>query len=113
MAGLRFARLMAPLALVGCAVALYVVVDRSLGPDAESSATPNRAGQSTAADGDGDRDGKSRKTRRRRKTYVVKSGESISIIAVKTGVSLAQIEELNPDLDPRTLSPGTRLKLRP
>ncbi len=108
MAGLRFARLMAPLALVGCAVALYVVIDRSLGPDAESSATPNRAGQSTAAEGNGT----SRKARRR-KRYTVRSGDTASSIAEKTGVPLSQIEELNPEIDPRTLSPGTRLKLRP
>ena len=44
---------------------------------------------------------------------MVKPGDTPSSIAVKTGVTLAEIERLNPDLDPQLLAPGDRLKLRP
>ena len=46
------------------------------------------------------------------KTYTIKSGDTPSGIAVKVGVPLDQILELNPDLDPQTLTPGTKIKLR-
>ncbi len=44
--------------------------------------------------------------------YTVKSGDTPSSIADKTGVPLEEILRLNPDLDPQTLSPGERIKLR-
>ena len=47
-----------------------------------------------------------------RATYVVKEGDSLSAISRETGVSLDRIEQLNPDLDPLSLVPGQRLKLK-
>lgn len=44
--------------------------------------------------------------------YVVKQGENLSGISVKTGVPLATIEQLNPAVDPNTLRAGRRLRLR-
>ena len=52
------------------------------------------------------------KRTRRARTYVVKPGDTPSGIAEKTGVSLDLLLELNPNLDPQTLSPGQRIKLR-
>jgi LysM repeat protein len=43
--------------------------------------------------------------------YVVKQGDSLSSISLKTGVSMAKIQQLNPTIDPATLRPGQRLKL--
>ena len=42
----------------------------------------------------------------------MKTGDTPSSIAEKTGVPLEEIPRLNPDLDPQTLSPGQRIKLR-
>jgi LysM repeat protein len=42
----------------------------------------------------------------------VKTGDTPSGIAEKVDVPLDTILELNPDLDPQTLTPGTRIKLR-
>ena len=50
--------------------------------------------------------------RRQPKRYTVRSGDTPSSIADKTGIPLEQILQLNPDLDPQTLSPGQRIKLR-
>jgi LysM repeat protein len=45
-------------------------------------------------------------------TYVVKKGDSLSAISQKTGVTIDRIEQLNPELDPLSLLPGQRLKLK-
>lgn len=47
-----------------------------------------------------------------RASYVVKRGDSLSRISEKTGVSLRRLEELNPALDPLSLVPGQRLRLK-
>jgi LysM repeat protein len=44
--------------------------------------------------------------------YVVRSGDSLSAIAVKTGVSQATLQALNPTLSPNSLQTGQRLRLR-
>ena|SRR5437588_5969096 len=45
--------------------------------------------------------------------YVVKSGDSLSSISVKTGVSVPRLESLNRGVDPAALQTGQRLRLRP
>jgi LysM repeat protein len=45
-------------------------------------------------------------------SYVVKSGDSLSSISVKTGVSVPKLETLNPGVDPAALQTGQRLRLR-
>jgi LysM repeat protein len=44
---------------------------------------------------------------------VVKSGDTLSSISIKTGVSLARIQALNPKLDSQSLQTGQRVKLSP
>ena len=99
------ARFLAPLALVACSVALYMVVTSSTQPDTGGS--PNRAteAQPTATP-------RGRRERRVRRRYTVKAGDTPSSIAEETGVPLEDILRLNPDLDPQTLSPGQRIRLR-
>jgi LysM repeat protein len=109
MAGRSPARFLAPLALVAVAIALFMVVSSSLndsgGSDTSGQNTGNRPAASATADG-----GKKQKKGPRR--YTVKPGDTPSSIAEKTGVPLDEILRLNPDLDPQTLSPGQRIKLR-
>lgn len=45
-------------------------------------------------------------------TYEVKSGDTLISIAHRMGVSVARIEELNPEVDPQILVAGEQLKLR-
>jgi LysM repeat protein len=47
-----------------------------------------------------------------RTTYRVKAGDSFALIAEKTGVSAEQLQTLNPEIDPRALQPGQKLKLK-
>jgi LysM repeat protein len=44
--------------------------------------------------------------------YVVKSGDSLSSISVRTGVSIPTLESLNPGVDPNAIRTGQRLRLR-
>ncbi|MFN8159513.1 MAG: LysM domain-containing protein [Solirubrobacterales bacterium] len=44
--------------------------------------------------------------------YVVKSGDTLTLIAQRTGVPVAVIQRLNPEVDPLTLAEGEKLKLR-
>jgi LysM repeat protein len=108
MAGRSPARFLAPLALVAFGVALVVVVNHGT-PDRKSSQNGQPARPASSA-GAATRGGHKRKHHPR--TYVVKPGDTPSGIAEKTGVSLDLLLELNPNLDPQTLTPGERLKLR-
>jgi LysM repeat protein len=110
MAGRSPARFLAPLALVAFALALFVVVSNATKDDGSTpgGGDSGQPAQSTASP-HGEGSGKKRKPRR---SYTVKSGDTPSGIAEKVNVPLDQILELNPDLDPQTLTPGTKIKLR-
>jgi LysM repeat protein len=43
--------------------------------------------------------------------WIVRPGDTLMEIAAKTGVSVAQLQAFNPDVDPLGLVPGQRLKL--
>jgi LysM repeat protein len=109
MAGRSPARFIAPLALVASALALYLVVQSTSRDDTETPAAPSATSGATKTSSKAKR---AAKKRQRRRTYTVKAGDTPSGIAEKTGVPLDQILELNPDLDPQSLSPGTKIKLR-
>jgi LysM repeat protein len=102
------ARWLAPLALVTCAVAIYTVVDHELlsddGNAKTTSATTStgKAARTTTA---------KRKTTKKSKTYIVKSGDSFSVIAAKEGIDASALQEANPDVDASALHPGQKLKL--
>ena len=107
MAGRSPARFLAPLALVAFALALFIVVSNTTGNDGGQTGA---RGTSAPAEATPPPSGK--KKRKPRKTYTVKAGDTPSGIAVKVDVPLDQILELNPDLDPQALTPGTKIKLR-
>jgi LysM repeat protein len=109
MAGRSPARFLAPLALVAFVVALFVIVTSTSGGGEGGAGTPasdtsQPAATATPAGDDAERP-------RKRRVYVVKPGDTPSGIAEKTGVTLEQLEEANPDLDPQLLAPGQRIRL--
>ena len=106
MTGRNPARFLAPLALVAFVIALFVVVTNSR-PDTEPPAgSNNTSGARPTATPTG------KKERKGPRRYRVREGDTPSSIAEKTGVPLEEILRLNPDLDPQTLSPGQRIRLR-
>jgi LysM repeat protein len=99
------ARWLAPLALVTVAVAVYAVVDNTLLKD-DNSGTNTTTQQTTTT-----KTTASKKKKTHRRMYTVKSGDTLSAISIKTGVSLATIQRLNPKLDADTLHAGQRVRL--
>jgi LysM repeat protein len=101
-------RWLAPVALITCAVAVYAVVDNTLVKDDSASKGNDSTQQATPAK---TTSGKAAKKRRRRRAYIVKSGDTLSAISIKTGVTLETITRLNPKLDADTLHAGQRVRL--
>ena len=99
------ARWLAPVALLACAGAVYGVVKSTTASDGKDKTTTSQS-TSTAAS-----KSTSKKAKKKKTTYVVKSGDVLSAIAEKTGVSVAEIERLNPSVDAAALHPGQKLKL--
>ena len=50
--------------------------------------------------------------RTKAKTYTVQSGDTLISIAHKTGVPVAELQALNPEVDPQIMVAGEVLKLR-
>jgi LysM repeat protein len=102
------ARWLAPVALVTCAVAVYAVVDNTLLKDSSTkgSGTTQRSTPTKPT-------ARKPATTKHRRSYTVKSGDTLSAISVKTGVPLDTIERLNPKLDADTLHAGQKVRLAP
>ena len=47
-----------------------------------------------------------------RGVWIVHSGDTLGAISLKTGIDIATLQSLNPDLDPQTLLEGQRIALR-
>jgi LysM repeat protein len=104
----RIGRWLAPVALITCAVAVYAVVDNTLLKDDSPSSSTSSTQQTTTTKSTKK---KAAKGRKRRRAYVVKAGDTLSAISIKTGVSLGTIQRLNPKLDADTLHAGQRVRL--
>lgn len=99
------ARVLAPLALVACGLALFLLVSETLSGGGDDGGTGNERDRprneqprnEPKVEGD---------------TYVVVPGDTFTGIAQTTGIPLAKLERLNPDLDTATLNAGQQIKLR-
>jgi peptidoglycan endopeptidase LytE len=98
----RPARLVAPLVLLVCAAAVLVIVQNTL---SDEGSTPAPAATSTSTTS-------TTSATSRRKTYRVRSGDTLGGIAERMDVPVDQLLELNPDVDPQSLRAGQRLRLR-
>ena len=96
-----FARLFAALALIVAIVVIVVAVSSSLG-----------GSDSDGKDKHGSGHAKTHRPKTKAATYVVKSGDTLVSIAHRTGVPVATILALNPEVDPQILIAGETLKLR-
>ncbi len=95
-----FARIFAVIALAGAIVIVVVAISSSLGGSENSSKSS--------------RNHPAHKNRPKTKasTYVVKSGDTLVSISHRTGIPVATILALNPEVDPQILIAGETLKLR-
>ena len=95
-----FARIFAAVALVGAVVLVIVAISSSTG-DSGTSSKAGKSGHSTHA-----------RHVTKASRYVVKSGDTLVSIAHRTGIPVAHIIALNPEVDPQILIAGETLKLR-
>lgn len=118
MTGRTPARLLAPTALVATALALLLILsgggaeptsDNGTASPAQNTTTESGSDQEASGSGDGEDSGSEGGGRRR---YTVKPGDTPSGIAEKVGIPLEELLDLNPEVDPQTLSPGQKLRLR-
>jgi len=99
---------MAPIALAATVAAIYVVAHSQLA--AKHSHAKATHVQSTGVVTTRGRSGKPNRPPPR--FYVIRPGDTLSGIAVKTHVPLSQLELLNPGVNPSALQTGQRLRLR-
>jgi hypothetical protein len=111
-------RFLAPIALVAFGLALLLVVS--------SADVTDDGGSGDASEDAEQRDlGSDRSERRREREaeedeeparepakYVVKEGDTLGSISEETGVPVAELQELNPELDPQALVTGQEVRLR-
>jgi LysM repeat protein len=100
-------RFLAPIALAAVAVGVYLIVHTTLVH--HGAAVTNTSSSTLNA-----RRHPARKHRRQPKFYIVKSGDTLSQISSKTGVTVVRLTSLNPALSasPNSLQTGQRLRLR-
>jgi len=104
-AGRMVARIAAPVAFLVAVVVLISILSQSgvIGGQTEPVVAPTPAATKTKSRGTASPSGY--------KVYVVKSGDTISGIAVKFGVSTSELEALNPKLRSSSLGIGMTVKV--
>lgn len=100
------ARLLAVLALAAVVVAVIVIVS-SFKDQSKDTTGRGRNGKAHPA-----KKHRAAPKRTKAKTYTVESGDTLTAIAHKTGVPVAELQALNPEIDPQILIAGEVLKLR-
>lgn len=95
-------RLLAPIAVAGLAVVVFLVVASSL-PDSDSD--------DKRREGRGDQKSQ-QQAKSDEKFYTVEPGDTLTTISDKTGIGVDKLTELNPDLDPQALISGEQVQLR-
>jgi LysM repeat protein len=96
-------RIVAALALAAAVVAIIVVISSSsVSNSSKSGGSAQHAKQQQ----------QHQQPRTQAKTYTVQTGDTLISIAHKTGVPVAELRALNPEVDPQILIAGQTLQLR-
>jgi LysM repeat protein len=98
-------RLLTVLAIAAVVVAVIVIVSNFKTDDSGDKTSGN--GKANPA-----KQKQKQPQRSKAKTYTVQSGDTLTAIAHKTGVPVAELQALNPEIDPQILIAGEVLKLR-
>jgi LysM repeat protein len=96
------ARIFAAVALVAAVLVVVVVVSSAMN-DGNSNDHHHKKHQAQK---------EQKKHRTKAKTSTVQTGDTLTAIAHKTGVPVAEILALNPEVDPQILIAGQTLKLK-
>ncbi|MGH2936677.1 MAG: LysM peptidoglycan-binding domain-containing protein [Solirubrobacterales bacterium] len=96
------------IALAAIAAAIVAIVVVASNTDLHSDSNNKGSGQKSQTH----RQKQQKKPRTKAKTYEVQSGDTLTSIAHKTGVPVAELQALNPEVDPQILVAGEVLKLQ-
>ena len=106
-------RFLAPAALVFFALAILVVLMSADVSDDGDDRSARRSEQRDLGERQTTRTAEeTRETRLPDDVYVVKTGDTLAGIAQQVGLTVEQLMELNPELDPQALVSGQEIKLR-
>jgi LysM repeat protein len=111
------ARFAAPLAFFFAATVLIVLVQRALESDSGEAGTDG-ATTTQGVDTDEPTTTEPEPTSTlprgcQKARYTVKSGDTLESIAEKCDVPVTELSALNPTIDPLTMNPGDRIRIRP
>ena len=95
------ARIFAAIALIAAVLVIVVVVSAAM--DGSDSSGQHHSQH---------RAKKQKRHQPKAESYTVQTGDTLTAIAHKTGVSVAEILALNPEVDPQILIAGQTLKLK-
>ncbi len=112
-------RILAPLAFFAAATTLVLVIHRSLTANTAATPTPTGATETVGTAGTGTATGATETETEttqggqgRRRFYRVRSGDFLETIAQRFDTTVEDLLELNPNLDPNSLQPGQRIRVR-
>jgi LysM repeat protein len=101
----RVARLLAPIAIIAVAVAVYLIVHATVDKNHHTVSHHHSAHVQG-------RHHHHKRHSSKPKFYVVKPGDTLSGIAVRVHIPLTRLEALNPNVSANALQTGQRLRLR-
>jgi LysM repeat protein len=101
----RITRWAAPVAFLAAITIGALVVRAGLEHGKHPAKTPTTTASSRK------RNGHHRHRRHHLRRYTVQSGDTLGSIAAKTGTSVAQLERLNPGINPTALRVGERIRV--
>ena len=108
-------RILAPVALIIFGLALLLIISSANGGGGGGGTSVSSAEKARDL-GTGATKSTRKKSSSRDKlpksAYIVKSGDTLGSISQKVGVSVAKLQELNPNLDQFSLVAGQKLKIR-
>ena len=103
-------RWLGPLVLLGAVLLVVWVISTTLSDPSSTSPTVEASPAGSATH---DRTPSTTTTPSSSSTrsYTVRTGDLLTTVSERTGVSLERLQELNPDLDVNALQPGQRIRL--
>jgi LysM repeat protein len=102
--------MLAPISLIAFVLVLFIVIASS-GTDDDSGDNGGSISQQQQTD-QVSTTGDTTTTTVSGKFYTVKTGDTLAGIAEQVGVSVAELQELNPALDPQALVSGQKIRIR-
>lgn len=114
------ARLLAPVVFFAAVTLLVLIVQSSLDdgggssspPAAVTVATGGSAGTETAAAETSESEPATTEASGPKQTYRVRSGDTLESIAARFDTTVADLLELNPNIDPLALRPNQKIRIR-